>query len=109
MTFKHGHYQRQRLVLGEEDWWQPHSPAEPVAAVPAAGGLDGHPGLSQDGDVAAGRALRDPEALSELAGRRAGLELQDLECLQGASGGTGGGCHVTRVRKLPPNRKLIVR
>jgi len=56
--------------------------------VPAAHGLHRHPGLAQDRDVAAGRAVGDPEALGDLVGGGARLELQDLEGLQRASGRT---------------------
>src|SRR5260221_4779650 len=103
MALEHGHHQSQRLVLGEDDWWQSHSPAEPVAAVPAARGLDGHPGLSQDRDVPACRASCDPEALSDLVGGRAGLDLQDLECLQRASRGADPRCHAMTVGESPVN------
>src|SRR5580704_9044260 len=99
MALEDGHDESQRLVLGEDDRRQPHAPTEPVAAVAAAGGLDGHSGFSQDRDVPPRRAACDAEAVSDLVRSRARLQLQDLQCLQRAGRRTDLRCHDIESRR----------
>ena len=92
-----GHHQAHRLGGGEHQRRQPQTPADPVAAVGTALGLDRDLGLAQDRDVPPGGPLADAQPGTEALGvdPRAGLDR--LQRAQRPAGGLVSGTPATVV------------
>ena len=75
-----------RLLVGEHERRDPEARTDPVAAPHAALALDRDAELLQPGDVAPDRARVDLEPAGDLAPRRHGLRLQELEEIEQARG-----------------------
>ena len=87
VTFQDGHDQAHRLGGGERQRRQPQAAPHLVAAVGAADRLDRQVRLAQDGDVAPGGPLGDPEPVAEPLRGDAGSVLDGLERQQRPRGG----------------------
>ncbi len=89
MAVQHGHDQAESLGGAERQGRKPQTPADAVATIRTADGLDRDAGLPQDGDVPARGTVGDAEFAGQPVAGDAGVVLQQLQAPQRASGGVG--------------------